>query len=715
MLRFKQFILEYLTPEEKEKVSTWDKRTPEASKATDHFFGVGNDEHHEPLVNTAEKSEVHRAIEKHIGRDISHEDYKSGMTKDENGKQTRIPQLISDPSLRTQFKTDNSRKNVKANMLSVRTTRSPEGIAGQTSHGQSWENASCKNFNTGCNRHYLPAEVKHGTVVSYLHDHEGKEIARATFQPHINSEGNTVYVRDSYYGTRHPEFERHNREMELRLSMPHRGSNIYTKHREVYDDSGISRVIHPEKRKEYAEELKKKIQAGTYTSDDLYDATGKGYFNDEHERLLPGALTKKLQAGTHTSDDLYHAHRNGYLNDEHRELLPGALTKKIQAGTYTPEDINHAQYHGYLNDEHRELLPGALTKKLQAGTYTSDDLWHAHRHGYLNDEHKKLFLGALTKKIQAGTYTRDDLDHAKDKEYLNDDHWKLLPAGLMKKMQAGTHTRDDLYHARVNDYLNDDHKKLLADALTKKLQAGNYTMDDIADAHRRGLGYLTGDHTRLLDKHLADKIKSGNHTNSDVMYAKDYGYFKEHSQRALANHPKTDGEGQGFLDDISRNSTDPETLKAVANHKNTTARSLGTIARRSNHPEVHKALIDNDKTEDSDLHEISKKSADPEVHKKLLQRGGGVHKPYIINQILRKYTGGYIRPEDEESMANKYVNDALEKKNRWDKQKELEKQQYAKRMQKPVRKSIPQNKPDITVPIKARDKRFGVVESNQGK
>lgn len=242
MLRFKQFILEYLTPEEKQDVSTWEPRTPEATKATDHFFGVGNDEHHEPLVDTGDKSEIHKAIERHLGQPISHEEYKSGMLSGNK----RIGNVISNPELKIKFKTDNTRKNIKANQLSVRTTRSAEGVAGQTSHGQSWENHSCKNFNDGSNSHYLRSEVMHGTVVSYLHDHKGNELARATFQPFINDEGNVIYKKDSHYGLNHPEFEKHNEAMELRLSQPHRGSPEYNIHPSVYNDSGVDSALHPQ-------------------------------------------------------------------------------------------------------------------------------------------------------------------------------------------------------------------------------------------------------------------------------------------------------------------------------------------------------------------------------------------------------------------------------------------------------------------------------------
>ena len=43
MLRFKQFLKEYLTDVQRERYSDVEM-TPEARDATDHFFGVGNDQ-----------------------------------------------------------------------------------------------------------------------------------------------------------------------------------------------------------------------------------------------------------------------------------------------------------------------------------------------------------------------------------------------------------------------------------------------------------------------------------------------------------------------------------------------------------------------------------------------------------------------------------------------------------------------------------------------
>ena len=240
-------IDEYLTPDEEAKVAKWKKRTPQATKATSHFFGGDEIEDiYRPLVDLDGKSEVHAAIEQDIGIPISSDDYKKGMVKDKSGKQIRIGSAISDSKLRTAFKTDPLRKGqpTKAASRNVRITRSPTGVAGQTSHGQSWEGHSCKNFNDGSNRHYLCHEVEHGTVVVYLTDKEsGEEIARGTFQPYTNKEGNYLYKLDSYYGENNAHFKKYLKQLERELSQPHSGSLMYDIHPDVYNDSRVKKSL----------------------------------------------------------------------------------------------------------------------------------------------------------------------------------------------------------------------------------------------------------------------------------------------------------------------------------------------------------------------------------------------------------------------------------------------------------------------------------------
>jgi t-SNARE complex subunit (syntaxin) len=248
MKTLRQFVKEELNDKQKKIVSTW-HRDPTAIAATDHFFGKGNDDVFEPLQNGVNKSEVHRAVERHLGQEIPSEDYKAGHASDKYGRRVKIGALLqktkATPDLINQFSNDNTRQLKSETNMKVRITRSPEGVAGQTSGTQSWVGQSCKNFDDGVHRSLLPYEVRHGTVVAYLHNKDGKELARATLQPYRNKTGDRIYLHNSYYGPSVKEFEDHVNDIASRLSTQKVSADLYHIHPDVYNDDGYSRAFHP--------------------------------------------------------------------------------------------------------------------------------------------------------------------------------------------------------------------------------------------------------------------------------------------------------------------------------------------------------------------------------------------------------------------------------------------------------------------------------------
>jgi hypothetical protein len=314
MIRFKNFIKEELNDKEKAEVAKW-PRDPKALEATDHYFGKGNDEKHEELSGTVDKSEVHKAIERHLGKEIEPNDYKAGVTDDKYGRKTKIGGMLTkskaDPKLINNFANDSTRQGKTQKGLTVKVTRSPAGVAGQTSHGQDWENQSCKNFNTGSNRHYLEGEVKHGTVVAYLHNHKGEEIARSTLQPHINDEGHTAYAVDSHYGLDHAGFKQHAEDLAKRLSgEPKKGDSIvYKKHYKVYDDNGQSTILHPNASKEHIDHA----------------------LDDEREDVRMAAISHP---------NATKAHINHALNDDDYEVRQAAVSNKNATSEHIDKALN---------------------------------------------------------------------------------------------------------------------------------------------------------------------------------------------------------------------------------------------------------------------------------------------------------------------------------------------------------------------------------------
>ena len=136
-----------------------------------------------------------------------------------------------------------SKKNVHSN-YQVTISRHPNDVAGMTSKGQSWEQQSCMNFETGSNRKYLKEDVKEGTHVAYLHHKDDKDfkqpLARIALKPFHNDENpNDTILRpeDRVYGSG-PDAFSHTVAKYLDEKLPATSGESYTKNENVYHDSG---------------------------------------------------------------------------------------------------------------------------------------------------------------------------------------------------------------------------------------------------------------------------------------------------------------------------------------------------------------------------------------------------------------------------------------------------------------------------------------------
>lgn len=291
MLKFSQFLNEYLTDEQRQRYENVEMKD-KAREDTDHFFGAGNDLIREPIKGfEPDKSEVHRAIERHLGQTFSIDDYKNGMIRDQEGRKVTIPSLIKDKQLKHQFNQDNTRTNRgRGHTHYVTVVRGTE-VAGQTNSapdanhpkGYHWGNASCKNVDNGTNRHYLSKEIENGTVVVRVHDHDDKEIYRATLQPHHNKEGDTAYAVDSEYGLKHPLFTRHAHDVVARMSKDYK-PGLFTKNAAVYNDNNFKHILHPLTTSEQLDQL---VEDG---NDKVRDAVAA------HQNTSAKALHKILDA-----------------------------------------------------------------------------------------------------------------------------------------------------------------------------------------------------------------------------------------------------------------------------------------------------------------------------------------------------------------------------------------------------------------------------------
>jgi hypothetical protein len=311
-------LLEYLTDDQRMEYSKHEM-TPEARKATDHFFGKDSDVVHGTLdtseTHHSPKSEVHQRVETHLGKDIPVENYAKGMITDRAGRPQRLGRAIKDEKLRNEFASDRARAlGSKPQTGYTTSTHRGTEVAGQTNTGHSWADQSCKNIEDGCNRSFLSNEIKHGTVAHFVHDDKGKEIYRSTLQPHHNFRGDTSYHLDSEYGVMHPAFTKSSNDVASKLSGEYK-DGLFKIHPKVYNNSGSDERLHPNATAEHITKV-------------LDDATPSGHTSGNIENRAaavshPNATPEHISRGL---DDQYTFVRKTAVSN------PNATSEHINKG-----------------------------------------------------------------------------------------------------------------------------------------------------------------------------------------------------------------------------------------------------------------------------------------------------------------------------------------------------------------------------------------------
>ena len=210
-MRYKEFATEALAPSEyRPLVKGWDK-----TKYAELFGGQYRIyiplETPEPVSKTVKiNPQVKQEVEK-LGYTI--EDYIKGIAvKTENGRvrQIKIGKLLS-PATAQIFANDPVRGATRQSKKLVVISRHPYDIAGMSTD-RGW--SSCMNLRKDRNnKHFVPLDIKAGSVVAYLINAKDKNItspqARMLIKPFVNILGNhevAFGIEDAVYGTAPPEF-----------------------------------------------------------------------------------------------------------------------------------------------------------------------------------------------------------------------------------------------------------------------------------------------------------------------------------------------------------------------------------------------------------------------------------------------------------------------------------------------------------------------------
>jgi hypothetical protein len=392
-----------LTDEQKKRFARV-SMTSKARADTDHFFGKGNDivygEIHHDAGHHEHKSEVHRAVERHLGKEIHHDDYRRGITKDKYGRDVKIGRLIKDEKLRNAFASDPMHEGArKGNIFKTSTVRGIE-VAGQTNSaphplhpkGHSWGELSCKNVDTGSNNQYLKNEIRHGTVVHRVHDHTCQEIYRATLQPHHNEHGHVAYAVDSEYGIKNPAFTKSAHEVVKKLSGEYR-PGLFKKHPYVYNDNGITHILHPNATSEHLHKTLNDEDSSVREA-----AANHSNANEEHlhKALNDKSIYVKVAAASHPKANEKQLHKA--LNDKALEVREAAASHPNANAEHLHKALNNEEWevrsfaasHPNANAEHLHKALNDKELQVRKTAASNPNANEEHLHKALNDKHKEV-------------------------------------------------------------------------------------------------------------------------------------------------------------------------------------------------------------------------------------------------------------------------------------------------------------------------------------
>ena len=163
---------------------------------------------------TIEKSQTHKEIEKFLNQNgFEIVDYIKGIVRNnEKNQEIKIGKVLNklkQTDLLNAFNTDKSRESTKAEYMVI-ISRHPYDIAGMSTN-RGW--TSCMNLDTGINRHYVPIDIKEGTIIAYVTKISDPDLknptARVLIKPFVDILGSPniqLGIEDRVYVTNVPNF-----------------------------------------------------------------------------------------------------------------------------------------------------------------------------------------------------------------------------------------------------------------------------------------------------------------------------------------------------------------------------------------------------------------------------------------------------------------------------------------------------------------------------
>lgn len=484
---FSQFLQEILTTDQKKKVNRWKKGD---NSFSDHLFNKPDDknltiplEHPE---NEGHSGEIAKHLEPH---GIKIKNYKAGIGEDKHGREVKLGKALvktkAPDELKNKFDNDNARTE-KGNKISedyrVTISRHPHHVAGMTSSGHSWENDSCMNFETGCNKDYLKQDVKHGTHIAYLHHKDDKDIehplARIALKKFTDDETGHSVLRPEgkTYGNYSDAFH-HTVHKFVNDRMPIHDSGVYKKHHEVYDDDGKNKVFGKDYGKKAVEDFhNKKIDVNELHRIDVppehLDSLMDGKYKDvaaSHKSATQEQLGRwikehpkyhyKISENPNLKDpkhfeDLYYSNNSGASHlVKHKNAPENIIDKFINENKEMPLKLGTTlAYAKNLNKKHLHTI--ASHPDFNAN-FKSDILDSEHNKNKVDSSH----IESILKNHISGS---EHDDYYKNKFYA---HPKLNNKNFLDKAIGDKNTTaEQLYHLVHNPNLSKEQVNKMADS-----------------------------------------------------------------------------------------------------------------------------------------------------------------------------------------------------------------------------------------------------------
>lgn len=369
-------------------------------------------------------------------------------------------------NLKAAFDSDILRAAKKGGHVMV-VSRAREDVAGMTTN-QNWHGQSCMELDDGCNRHFVPKDLHHGTLVAYMthkdhaKDETIKPIGRALIKRFDGDGGDTAFVPERrHYGVMTSSFRKAIDDFAAK-HYPLDENQTYRKNSALYNDDGRNLIMrknfnlkdygsivgaisgHMRDEKNHAEE--RAVKFGDWGEYDQAQQNVEGFTH----RLMKD-LPSVVRAHT-----VIHSVVNGESVDRGSHISDKGFTD-WDDGEDAIRDWAHTTYRDQeFKNDLKDLHPEHLGQMLDKLHENHDETYHDSDYQQGKSLHHMVLSEALSRK--SDTLLHKVMDHMSAGShaigYYNDLEYNH---GSIFDQHPALHSEDPRTIHRAMDFVKDHH------------------------------------------------------------------------------------------------------------------------------------------------------------------------------------------------------------------------------------------------------------------